>query len=127
MVIIMILGILAATMVFSASMTGSTKRIGGGTATVGHSGGGGAICRAEKAETKTAPTLTVSKLDGVYCDTTGTYTFKVITASGATSVENQVDLAVVADVKAKAQITVDPSVSTTGNTSFSTTWSATLP
>ncbi len=125
MVIILVLVVLSATAVFSASMTGSTKRIGGGSTSVGHTGG--AVCRVDKSETKTAPTLISTKLDGVYCDTTGTYTFKATTSSGASSVENQVELAVIVDVKAKVEIIVSPSVSTTGNGEFSTSWTATLP
>lgn len=107
LVVGVILVVMAATGAFSASMTGSSKPLGGGSDTVP---------RCQVLEYSIAASDTISSVNAqVKCDTTGSYTATTTVASGAASGSGQTAVSLTANTAAAVAITISPSVAISGS------------
>ncbi|MBI2936081.1 MAG: hypothetical protein HYY31_04660 [Chloroflexi bacterium] len=106
---ILVIGILAATGVFSASMTGSTKMLGGGSDNVAH---------CQVLDSTIPASDTISSVDAnVKCDLTGSYNVTATVTSGASSGSGQGAASLTANVAQVVAVSISPSV-TIGSSTY---------
>ena len=101
--ILLALLVLASTGVFAASITGTTKALGGGNDTVPH-------CQVQQYDIPASDTISSINVR-VECDITGTYTVDVTVTSGASSGSGQnTGVSLTADTPSTVGITIAPTV-----------------
>ena len=100
--ILLALLVLASTGVFAASITGTTKALGGGADSVPH-------CQVQQYDIPASDTISSINVR-VECDITGTYIVDVTVTSGTTGTGQTTGVGLTAGIPATVGVTISPSV-----------------
>ena len=111
--------VVVATVAHAAAMTGTSKRLGAGTATIPHVGG---TCQLTSSTANQSSDVISSVTVTVSCSTTATYDVQATVVSGAASQTGSATVSLTANTPTAVTVTLPASVDTTTPDAYTITY-----